>query len=137
MIKEGKIFEKKESLIKPQYSPSLLEERNNLDGKKVKKVVSHSDDMQKSFTDMELIDNDLLEKLEKFLPISKNIKVIKNSNTVPILNSENYLEQNGNINYNKLLTDEVLATDKLLVESAKKTMNIAGKILNYIKLNNI
>lgn len=40
----------------------------------------------------------------------------------------NYLDGNK-INYGRLLTDEVLAVDRLLVEAAKKNMDIAG---NYI-----
>ncbi len=92
--------------------------------KRIKKTSSHSDDMGK--TDIDAVDNDLLEKVEKLLPLSKSTKPLKSNRTVTMLHSGMYLEQNGYINYNKLLTDEVLATDKLLVEAAKKTMNIAG-----------
>lgn len=41
----------------------------------------------------------------------------------------NYIEGNK-INYARLLTDEVLAVDKLLVEAAKKNMDVAG-IYNF------
>ncbi|XP_063232789.1 protein phosphatase 1L isoform X1 [Bacillus rossius redtenbacheri] len=37
-----------------------------------------------------------------------------------------YLESSGGINYGRLLTDEVLAVDRLLVEDAKKSMDVAG-----------
>ena len=37
-----------------------------------------------------------------------------------------YLDGNK-INYGKLLTDEVLAADKLLVAAAKKNKDVAGK----------
>lgn len=37
----------------------------------------------------------------------------------------NYLDGNK-INYGRLLTDEVLAVDRLLVEAAKKNMDVAG-----------
>lgn len=37
----------------------------------------------------------------------------------------NYLDGNK-INYARLLTDEVLAVDRLLVETAKKNMDVAG-----------
>lgn len=40
----------------------------------------------------------------------------------------NYLDGNK-INYGRLLTDEVLAVDKLLVEAAKKNMDVAGNYL--------
>lgn len=37
-----------------------------------------------------------------------------------------YLNSDSSINYNRLLTDEVLSADRLLVEAAKKSMDIAG-----------
>lgn len=51
----------------------------------------------------------------------------------------NYLDGNK-INYGRLLTDEVLAVDRLLVEAAKKNMDIAGNhiyifIIFIISLN--
>lgn len=103
--------------------------------KKPKKMLSYSDDMKKSNTDIKNVDNDLLEKLEKFLPITKEVKMTKVNETVTTADSFSYLENNGSINYNKLLTDEVLATDKLLVESAKKNLNIAGKSLKCINVH--
>jgi protein phosphatase 1L len=36
------------------------------------------------------------------------------------------------INYGRLLTDQVLAIDKLLIDDAKKNMDVAGK--NYFYL---
>lgn len=44
-----------------------------------------------------------------------------------------YLEGNK-INYGKLLTDEVLTVDRLLVEAAKKHMDVAG---NYFFVKNV
>lgn len=46
----------------------------------------------------------------------------------PKVDITNYLDGNR-INYGKLLTDEVLAVDRLLVEAAKKNMDIAGNYL--------
>jgi len=43
-----------------------------------------------------------------------------------------YLEGNK-INYGKLLTDEVLAVDRLLVETAKKHMDVAGNYFYFSK----
>jgi len=42
----------------------------------------------------------------------------------------NYIEGNK-INYGRLLTDEVLAADRLLVETAKKNMDVAGIYLYF------
>lgn len=43
-----------------------------------------------------------------------------------------YLEGNK-INYGKLLTDEFLAVDRLLVETAKKHMDVAGNYFCFSK----
>jgi len=49
---------------------------------------------------------------------------------IPKIDMMNYLEGNK-INYSKLLSDEVLAVDKLLLDAAKKNMDIAGN-LSYL-----
>lgn len=89
--------------------------------------MSYSDDMRRSNDNIGTLDDDLLEKLEKILPVSKEVKLMKAVDTTPIIHAGIYLENGESINYNKLLTDEVLAADKLLVEAAKKNKNIAGK----------
>lgn len=43
----------------------------------------------------------------------------------------NYLDGNK-INYGRLLTDEVLAVDRLLVEAAKKNMDVAGNCFLWV-----
>lgn len=110
---------------------SSAEERTSKPAtKKTRRVLFPSDDSQPSKS-IDLIDHDLLQKLEKILPISKNVTTSKRDDKVPIIESETYVEQSGSINYNKLLTDEVLATDKLLVEAAKRNMNIAGRSSSF------
>lgn len=51
---------------------------------------------------------------------------------MPKVDIMTYLEGNK-INYGRLLTDEVLAVDKLLVEAAKKNMDVAGIFLYFLK----
>lgn len=51
---------------------------------------------------------------------------------MPKVDMTTYLEGNK-INYGRLLTDEVLAVDKLLVEAAKKNMDVAGIYLQFSK----
>lgn len=46
----------------------------------------------------------------------------------PKVDITNYLDGNK-INYGRLLTDEVLAVDRLLVKAAKKNMDVAGNNL--------
>ncbi|XP_073987533.1 protein phosphatase 1L [Rhodnius prolixus] len=70
----------------------------------------------------------LLEKLDS-LPraITREVKLSRTS-SAPILPPDitTYIETNSTINFGKLVTDEVLAADRLLVEAAKKTMDVAG-----------
>jgi len=51
---------------------------------------------------------------------------------IPKIDMMNYLEGNK-INYSKLLTDEVLAVDRLLLDAAKKNMDIAGHLSCLLK----
>lgn len=60
------------------------------------------------------VDDDLLQMLEKVLPVRKDIQI---SSSKPITLATNPAElyinaENGNVNYSKLLTDEVLAIDR-------------------------
>lgn len=48
----------------------------------------------------------------------------------------NYLDGNK-INYARLLSDEVLAADRLLVEAAKKNMDVAGNYLLEAYINSL
>lgn len=129
LIKEGKSINRKDSFSslksKVPQSPSL-EDRKKADVKP-KKTISPSDDLKVLNGDTDILDNDLLLRLEKVLPVSKKVIFKADDEVVPTIDSEAYLESNGTINYNKLITDQVLATDKLLTEAAKKTRNIAGK----------
>lgn len=51
----------------------------------------------------------------------------------PKVELSSYLE-GGKINYGKLISDEVLAVDRLLVEAAKKNMDVAGKLSSIAKV---
>lgn len=62
---------------------------------------------------------------------SPNFKIDKTSSTSiedMEINPLSYLLRDGSINFSKLLIDEVLAADKLLIEAAKLTYDIAGLI---------
>lgn len=43
----------------------------------------------------------------------------------PKINTASYID-GDKINYGRLITDEVLAVDRLLVDAAKKNMDVAG-----------
>jgi len=64
------------------------------------------------------------------LSLIKDITTLKNVDD-EIINPSSYLQRDGNINFSKILIDEVLAADKLLIEAAKLTYDIAGNILFY------
>lgn len=72
--------------------------------------------------------SELERKLESIpRPITREAKPLKGPSPrfqAPDLST--YLEGNVSINYGRLLTDEVLAVDRLLVEAAKKNMDVAG-----------
>lgn len=86
-----------------------------------KKSVSTADDTSKK----EITDPQLLAQLSKARPITREVRPtstpIKNV-SIPL---SSYIDK-GKINFGKLLTDEVLAADRLLVEAAKRSLNVAG-----------
>lgn len=61
------------------------------------------------------------------LNLKKDATTVKNVEDVTI-NPSSYLLRDGSINFSKLLIDEVLAADKLLIEAAKLNYDIAGTI---------
>ncbi|XP_013200683.1 protein phosphatase 1L [Amyelois transitella] len=85
-----------------------------------KKSASTADDTSKK----EITDPDLLAQISKSKIITREVRPSK-----PVINVSiplsSYLDK-GKINFGKLLTDEVLAADRLLVEAAKRSMNVAG-----------
>ncbi|CAD7079940.1 unnamed protein product [Hermetia illucens] len=68
--------------------------------------------------------NSLIRPLTKdnLLNVNNNTNILK---PPPSLDAKCYIE-NGKINFGKMITDEVLATDYKLVEAAKKSTNVAG-----------
>lgn len=109
-MKESPEDEKPDSSIAVERKPSF------------KKSASTADDTTKK----EITDPQLLAQLSKNRPIitrevRPSAKPVKNV----IIPLSSYMDK-GKINYGKLLTDEVLAADRLLVEAAKRSMNVAG-----------
>ncbi|XP_053977715.1 protein phosphatase 1L [Hylaeus anthracinus] len=72
-------------------------------------------------TDPELLDK--LDSLQR--PITREVRPCRTTEKPPKIDITTYLDGNK-INYGRLLTDEVLAADRLLVETAKKNMDVAG-----------
>ncbi|KAG7199640.1 hypothetical protein KM043_014234 [Ampulex compressa] len=115
---ENEAEQKKEE--KPD--PGLLERK-----KSFRKTVSTSltDDCMKKavgVTDPEILDK--LDSLSR--PITREVRPCRPSEKQQSkIDMSNYLD-GSKINYSRLLTDEVLAADRLLVEAAKKNMDVAG-----------
>ncbi|XP_063529139.1 protein phosphatase 1L [Cydia strobilella] len=121
-FKEGKIISTPTKDNAEDEKPQDQESNSNVERKtSFKKSVSTADDTSKK----EITDPELLAQLSKARPIiTREVRP-----TIPIKNVavplSSYLDK-GKINFGKLLTDEVLAADRLLVEAAKRSMNVAG-----------
>ncbi|XP_068621177.1 protein phosphatase 1L [Battus philenor] len=119
--KDGKLItlppqDAPEESKKDQESNTSVERKTSF-----KKSVSTADDTSKK----EITDPELLAQLSKARPITREVQKINRpvkNLTIPLTS---YLDK-GKINFGKLLTDEVLAADRLLVEAAKRTLNVAG-----------
>jgi protein phosphatase 1L len=103
------------------------------DGVPVEKKNSFRKTMSTSQTDecmkkgSSITDPEILSRLDTLSrPITREVRP-SGQNTRPLLTvpTASYLAD-GKINYRQLLTDEVLAADRLLVEAAKKSMDVAG-----------
>lgn len=120
-FKEGKV------ITPPRETPEEPKQKEpetntNVERKtSFKKSASTADDTSRK----EITDPQLLAQLTKARPITREVragaKPVKNVN-IPLAS---YVDK-GKINFGKLLTDEVLAADRLLVEAAKRSMNVAG-----------
>ncbi|GLG95816.1 Probable protein phosphatase CG10417 [Gryllus bimaculatus] len=84
---------------------------------------SQTDDCVKK--QMNVTDPELLKRLDSFARITREVRPTK-SQPLPTKPVTSYLDSNGAINYGSLITDEVLAADRLLVEAAKKSLDVAG-----------
>ncbi|XP_041970626.1 protein phosphatase 1L [Aricia agestis] len=130
-FKDGKVTPQKETPEEPKKEESSVSVERKTS---FKKSSSTADDTLKK----EITDPELLAQLNKARPIItrevKPTKPVKNI-AVPL---SNYIDK-GKINFGKLLTDEVLAADRLLVEAAKRSMNVAGTtaLLAILEGNNL
>ncbi|KAJ8729579.1 hypothetical protein PYW08_001160 [Mythimna loreyi] len=120
-FKEGKIVNT--PIIEITEEPKQKEENSvTIDRKSsFKKSVSTADDTSKK----EITDPELLAQISKARPITREVRpTAKPVKSVPKPLSS-YMDK-GKINYGKLLSDEVLDADRLLVEAAKRSLNVAG-----------
>lgn len=102
----------------PPPTPTLQDRR-----KSFKKSSSTTDECIKGAK--VITDTELLSKLENMRPITREVKPTK-IEAVKETPIADYIDKLGTVNYGKLITDEVLASDRLLLEEAKKSMDVAG-----------
>ncbi|CAH1102605.1 unnamed protein product [Psylliodes chrysocephalus] len=100
-------------------TPSLSERR-----KSFRRTSSTTDECIK--TGKEITDLQLLSKLDSIQPISKSSRPLKTTPSFKKVPATCYFDRQGTVNYEKLLTDEVLAADETLVQIAKKSLDVAG-----------
>ncbi|XP_050675483.1 protein phosphatase 1L [Leptidea sinapis] len=120
-FKEGRISDMPKIETPTEPKGEEKEKNTNVERKSsFKKSASTADDSSKK----EITDPLLLAQLNKSRPITREVRPIKpvKNITVPLTS---YIDK-GKINFGRLLTDEVLAADRLLVEAAKRSMNVAG-----------
>ncbi|XP_044268067.1 protein phosphatase 1L [Tribolium madens] len=101
-------------------TPSLAERR-----KSFRKTSSTTDECIKGAK--EITDTELLSKLDNIArPITREVRPSSRPQSFKKVPSTSYFDKAGTVNYGKLLTDEVLAADQRLLETAKKSMDVAG-----------
>ncbi|CAH1117722.1 unnamed protein product [Phaedon cochleariae] len=100
-------------------SPSLVERR-----KSFRRTSSTTDECVKGIK--EITDVELLSKLDNIKPVSRDSRPLKLTPSMKKIPATSYFDHNGTVNYGKLLTDEILAADERLVETAKKSLDVAG-----------
>uniref|UniRef100_A0A1B6CPH1 PPM-type phosphatase domain-containing protein n=1 Tax=Clastoptera arizonana TaxID=38151 RepID=A0A1B6CPH1_9HEMI len=133
-VKEKSTIYVPSSGIKYPSSPRLdskkLTDNDGVRKQSFRKTASQTDECYSKKTITSIVtDPLLLEKLDSLnRPITREVRPTRPGLNVQITAPavETYLDSNYNINYGRLLTDEVLAADRLLVEAAKKTMDVAG-----------
>ncbi|KAL1491186.1 hypothetical protein ABEB36_011824 [Hypothenemus hampei] len=134
----------KEKLV-TNLSSKLLHIKNLIEGKSVsceeKEEQTQTEEKPKSTTTVErrksfrrtssntdecvnteVTDNELLNKQ----PIRKDSRPLKLTPSMKKVPLTSYFDKRGTVDYEKLITDEILAADEKLLEIAKKSMDVAG-----------
>jgi protein phosphatase 1L len=112
-------------------APTPVEKKNSF--RKTMSTSQTDECMKKgaSITDPELLSR--LDTLSR--TITREVRPSRVDAVPPkVVPIASYLDCKGKINYRQLLTDEVLAADRLLVEAAKKSMDVAGASFHIVDL---
>ncbi|XP_058808467.1 protein phosphatase 1L isoform X2 [Phymastichus coffea] len=131
-ILSGKVIEKIEKAETRQSGDSKNQEPNDIDlnllrKKKLLRKTGSTDDYTNKnsigITDPELLDK--LDSISKTITREVRPNKFNENKSRPKIDIRSYLDGNK-INYGKLLTDQVLEIDSLLIEAAKKNKDLAG-----------
>ncbi|KAG5877387.1 hypothetical protein JTB14_027998 [Gonioctena quinquepunctata] len=117
-VTKDNVEEEKKDPEKP-VTPTTMERR-----KSFRRTSSTTDECVKGNT--EITDVELLTKLDNIKPITRNSRPLALTPSFKKIPLTSYFDKFGFVNYGKLLTDEVLAADERLLESAKKSLDVAG-----------
>ncbi|XP_075213504.1 protein phosphatase 1L [Lycorma delicatula] len=124
------LFPKPPASPKPEEKKGQEGTNDSLERRKsFRKTASQTDEVMKKGVGGGVTDPLLLERLDSLnRPITREVRNRPgvSAASIPTPEISSYLNSNLTINYGRLLTDEVLAADRLLVEAAKKTMDVAG-----------
>lgn len=124
----GKPLEREDSCDKGQeknspekpLTPTTLEERR----KSFRRISSTTDECIKNIK--EITDTELLSKLDTIKPITRDSRPLKLTPSMKKVPITSYFDKFGVVNYEKLISDEVLAADERLLEVAKRSLDVAG-----------
>lgn len=136
VIVKKMLSEKSDIIYEPKIVPSITPE--NLTPQMRKKVNKMETFLNsKPITSADDSTISLNKHKQDSVNLKKDYNNTKNIEDV-VINPSSYLLRDGSINFSKLLIDEVLAADKLLIEAAKLTYDIAGNILfSYLYIHGI
>lgn len=104
----------------PVASVTLAPERR----KSFRRTSSTTDECFKEVK--QVTDAEILTKLDTMKPITRGSRPLKLTPSMKRVPITSYFDKTGSVNYEKLITDEVLFADEKLVEVAKKSLDVAG-----------
>lgn len=121
----SEVSKEKNEEKKTENSKENIEKRPSF-----KKTASSTDEcMNKANCSLGITDPHLLKILDSLSrPVTREVRPTAPSAAPQKVPLNNYLDNSkfSGIDYGKIITDEVLAADRLLVEAAKKTRDVAG-----------
>lgn len=128
---KNKIIEVKQLLLEKEPKELISVTPDNLTPRMKTKINKTETPSTTNIRSNTSVDDSAINNKHKQDSLSfKKDVTLKNIDDIAI-DPSSYVLKDGSINFSKLLIDEVLAADKLLIEAAKLTYDIAGNINFY------